>query len=396
MATAVLDLDLDSLPPEITGLDRYVKALILIRFKGKPIGKTEIPVTDGRISIEDNYFHLLDAVKYTWWTKWLHDYLDWDERNVTNLPPPTATVAVCTRNRTDDLKRCLDALMRLPDDGQEYLVIDNCPSNDDTQKLVETYGRVRYIRENRPGLNIARNRALLEARHEIVAFTDDDATPDPGWLRAILRNFFSPLVISVTGLTMPLELETEAQEAFENYSSFSKGFNRKIFSSSTHNPLATGQVGAGANMAFRRSVQQEVGLFDEALDAGTLTQSGGDHEYFARILMAGYHIIYEPEALCWHRHRRTWEETRKAINGYGVGVYAFWTRLLVVEREFGILKFPIGWFRHIQLPNLVKAILRRPGSQPLDLILAELRGCLVGPWAYMSARRRLKNKNMRA
>ncbi len=50
------------------------------------------------------------------------------------------------------------------------------------------------------------------------------------------------------------------------------------------------------------------------------TQSGGDHEFFARILLAGFYIVYEPEGLSWHRHRRTWEETHKAIQGYGTGL----------------------------------------------------------------------------
>jgi GT2 family glycosyltransferase len=195
-------------------------------------------------------------------------------------------------------------------------------------------------------------------------------------------------------MTMPLELETEAQEAFENFSPFGKGFKRKTYTHTSVNPLSTGQIGAGANMALRKEVQQAVGLFDEALDAGTLTQSGGDHEFFSRILLAGYHIIYEPSALSWHRHRRTMEETRNAIKGYGVGVYAYWTKLLVEEREFGILKLPYGWFMHTQLPNILRSILRRPGSQPLHLLLTELQGCILGPWKYFSSKKEIKRRQI--
>ncbi len=387
MATAVLDLDLINLPSEITGLTAYSGAFILIRFKGKPVGKIIVPVYDGCIKIEQIYPAMSDAVEPSLKKAWLYDYLDWDERDKTGFTFPKATIAICTRDRTADLRRCLDALMQLPDDGQEILVIDNCPSTDETKKLVESYGSVRYICESRPGLNNARNRALKEAKHEVVAFTDDDATPDPNWLRALLHNFNSPQVMCVTGMTMPFELETEAQEAFEKYSPFGKGFMRKIYSHSTCNPLNTGNVGAGANMAIRKEAQQVVGLFDEALDAGTPTESGGDHEYFARILLAGYHIVYEPEALSWHRHRRTWKETKKAIRGYGVGVYAFWTRLLVVENELGILRLPYYWFIKTQLPNVIKSIFRRPDSQPLSLLLAELQGCFLGPWKYLLSRR---------
>ncbi len=396
MPTAVLDLDLKNLPSQITGLSAYSKALVLIRYKGRPVGKIKLPVTNGRLDIEIYKPDLIFITEPQLTTAWLHDYLDYNETAILNFVPPKATIAICTRNRTDDLRRCLDALMKLPDDGQEILVIDNCPSTDETQKLVENYPSVRYVCESNKGLDFARNRALKEAQHEIVAFTDDDATPDPLWLRALVCNFNSPLVMCVTGMTMPLELETEAQEIFENFSSFNKGFKRTVHTNTSGDPLSTGQVGAGANMAVRKDVQHAVGFFDEALDAGTPTQSGGDHEFFARILLAGYHIVYEPRALSWHRHRRTMQETIAAIKGYGIGVYAYWTRLLVAERELGVLKLPYGWFIHVQLPNLIRSLLGTPNSLPLSLLFAELEGCILGPWKYFSSQRKVtkmrKNK----
>jgi GT2 family glycosyltransferase len=206
-----------------------------------------------------------------------------------------------------------------------------------------------------------------------------------------LKNYTRERVICVTGMTMPLELETEGQEAFERYNPFNKGFYRKLYDS-LHDPLATGSVGAGANMSFRRSVIDLVGEFDEALDAGTLTQSGGDHEYFTRILRAGYYIVYEPDALNWHRHRRTMEETRKAIFGYGVGVYAYWTKLFWYDKEFTVIRYTWGWFWYDQLRNLYRSLLKKPGHQPLSLVTAELKGCLKGPGAYFKARR-LAKKN---
>ena len=308
---------------------------------------------------------------------------------------PSATVAVCTRDRPDDLRACLDALMRLPDDGQEILVVDNCPSTDATERLVANYcgyDRVRYVRDDRPGLDVARNRALREARSEVVAFTDDDAMPDPGWLRALLPGFGDPQVLCVTGLTLPSELETEAQEWFERLGGFGRGSTRTVFDSRTHNPLAAGRIGAGVNMALRRTVVREVGFFDEALDAGTPTHSGGDHDLFTRILTAGYRIVYEPGALNRHRHRRTWEELRATLYGYGVGVYAAWTRSLLVEGELSVIATAWGWFRHGQLRKLARSLLRRPGCVPLDLVLAELRGCAVGPFAYLRSRRRLRER----
>ena len=131
-----------------------------------------------------------------------------------------------------------------------------------------------------------------------------------------------------------------------------------------------------------------MGLFDEALDAGTPTESGGDHEFFARILLAGYEIVYDPAALSWHRHRRTAEELKKAIYGYGSGVYAHWARLFTVEKEYSVAKLPINWFLRSQLPALGRSLLKRPGSLPKYLLMAELKGCYDGIRNYRKAKKK--------
>jgi Predicted glycosyltransferases len=331
----------------------------------------------------------MDAAGDPLWKNWLYDILGWDERGQVEAMP-IATVAVCTRDRPEDLRRCLDALMRLPDDGQEYLVIDNCPATDATKELIKNYPKVRYVREDVPGSSAARNAALREAKHEFVAFTDDDAAPDPNWLRSLLRNFRDPRVMCVTGLVMPLELETEAQEWFECYSPHGRGFERRIFDGAHCNPLIVYAVGVSASMALRKSLIDFIGLFDEALGAGTPAVGGEDCELFARILRAGYRIVYDPRALSWHRHRRTWEELQKTLQGYGIAVYAFWTRMFVINREFSVPLLAWGWLRYKQIPELFASVRKQPGCIPSDLLLAQLRGCISGPMAYFYSRKWLQ------
>src|SRR6185503_20882790 len=91
-----------------------------------------------------------------------------------SVAPPAVTVAVCTRDRVEDLARCLDALEAIRYPALDLLVVDNAPATRDAERLVAGRPRVRYVREVRPGLDWARNRAIAEARGEIVAFTDDD------------------------------------------------------------------------------------------------------------------------------------------------------------------------------------------------------------------------------
>lgn len=346
-----------------------------------------VPVRGGAVDMETCRRALLDATNGRRWEWEVDDYLG---PVSPTAAPPAATVAICTRERPNDLTLALEAACALRPSPLEILVVDNNPTTSRTQEVVANFANVRYLRENRPGLDAARNRALREATAPIVAFTDDDAVPEPGWLGHLLQPFEDPRVLCTSGLTLALELETPAQEWFERYSPFGRGFDRTIFDGTRDDFLAVASIGAGANMAVRRSVLDCVGGFDEALDAGTATMSGGDHEMFGRILAAGYRIVYEPRAVSWHRHRRSWEELRSALHGYGVGVYAVWTRRLLYEREPGVVRHALRWLYHAQIPRLWHALRRTPESMPLDLVLAELRGCLAGPHAYRKARRQVR------
>ena len=159
----------------------------------------------------------------------------------------------------------------------------------------------------------------------------------------------------------------------------------------TMNPIASGRVGAGVNMAIRRSALEYIGLFDEALDCGTVTRSGGDQEFFYRTLIRGYRIVYEPGALVWHRHRRDWESLRNTMHGYGVGVYSWWLRAVIEERDFSLFLNALSWFWKWHVRNLICSLLGRPDSFPLDLAIAEFRGALAGPLSYLKSRR-IQNK----
>jgi glycosyltransferase involved in cell wall biosynthesis len=392
MATAVIDLDVASLPSFVEVDPAYARAYVLIRLNGNPVGAVHLPLRNGRAAARGLKRALVDACGWQLWERWLADVLELPRDSIPPGPLPSATVAVCTRDRPVELRCCLEALAGLRPDGQQLLVVDSAPSSDAAQEVVAEFPGVDYVREEAPGLNVARQRALREARGDVVAFTDDDAQPDPEWLHNLLLNFDDPLVLCVTGLTMPLELETPAQEWFERTTSFSRGFTRRRYQAPAQSPLVGGPIGAGVNMALRRAaVLNDIGGFDPALDAGTPTRSGGDHDLFMRVLASGYRIVYDPAALVWHRHRRSWRELRDTVYGYGVGVYAAWTRALFVDGELTVPAAAWRWFWRTQLRTIVRSLLRRRTLE-LRLALTELAGCAVGPFAYASARRRVRHK----
>lgn len=372
----------------------YSQALILVRCLSAPVEQIKLPIHDGRLSaasieiaLSSNADLFREQIAFECQIGQGVDPL-W-------TPLPSATVAVCTRDRTEDLERCIEGILRLRGADYEVLIVDNCPSDQRTADLVKKYRNIKYVCEPTAGLNHARNRALREASGDVVVFIDDDAVPDQFWLEAHLRNYDQPIVQCVTGLTVALELEHASQEEFEEYSSFARGFQRIVFDSAHHDPLAPGGIGAGVNMSLRRTIADEVGAFDGALDAGTPTKSGGDHEMFSRILCAGYRIIYEPRAINRHRHRNSPFELEKAIEGYGTGAYAAMTRALLVHKELGSVRIAWLWFRHQQARALLRALLGRGTHKERRLIWAEVRGCLRGPFAYLRSVRAIKHQKLK-
>jgi GT2 family glycosyltransferase len=251
------------------------------------------------------------------------------------------------------------------------------------------------VQEPRPGLDWARNRAIHEAKGEIIAYTDDDVIVDPLWVSALVRVFEEdPAVMAVSGLVAPYEMETPAQVLFERYGGFGRGFKRIWYHQRDTNRsdpffhIGAGRFGTGANMAFRRSVFRDIGEFDPALDVGTVTNGGGDLEMFFRVLEEGHTLVYEPAALVWHRHRKTYEELRVQLTNHGIGLYSYFVRSMqnYPQRRTDIIRFGLWWFWYWNIRRLLKSYIIRP-RVPRDLIVAELRGALIGLRRYPKARR---------
>lgn len=386
MPTAIRQVELSTPTGEVRVPPGYGRCMLIFRLGGQVVGRAWVDSEGGVLSAARVQAAAAASLGSDAARAWAEQALEFDERPPRTATSPTVTVAVCTRERPDDLARALRAIDALVPPPHEVLIVDNAPATTATRDLVAGYPQVRYVLEPRRGLNCARNCALRSATGDIVAFTDDDAVPESGWLGALTANFADPRVLCVTGLTLPLELETPSQELFEEHCSFVRGFARRVFDGRIDHPLHVSRVGAGASLAVRRAATSVVGWFDERLDAGTPTQSGGDHELFTRILLHGYRIVYEPRAVSWHRHRRTPEELIAVVRGYGTGVYAMWTGLLLEGRDPGVLRMAWNWFRWDHLPLLLAPSRWRTAGRDA-LLRAEMRGCLGGPGAWLKARR---------
>ena len=388
MAIKVMEIEFTEQINPIRQLEQYEGVRILVRYRGRLLGWAYVSNNpwEQTISAERVRQTIVDQLGKELVRSTLGEQFGAVSEAVADRHLPSISVVICTRDRTDLLKGALEALLALDYPHREIIVIDNAPANSSTAELVARLP-VRYVKEERPGLDWARNRGIAEARHEIIAFTDDDARPSRGWLRGVAAGFADPEIMAVSGLVAPAELETEAQIQFElGYGGMLQhlhSFKCDGSKLSTRELLWASNYGVGANMAFRRQVFAEVGNFDPALDVGTPTRGAGDIEMFHRILAKGYATFYEPRAFVWHLHRRSGEALSKQLqdNGRGFGAY-----LLTCDRNrtlprLEILKFAMfnwfGWW-------LVRR-LREPGWLPRKLVVSELLGALDSPFAYRKA-----------
>jgi len=386
VALAQLELD-DRLGEQLRALraTRNGAVRILVRSRGWPLGWLQVSSEPRQLRPEA----MVQAVAAQLAPQvWAH--LSQPQQSAPTNGGPEIDVVVCTRNRPRDLEHSLTALAAQRYRRYRVIVVDNAPTDDATEQVARRFG-VGYVVEPRPGLDNARNRGLAAATAPIVAYTDDDALADPGWLGAVAAGFFSDDVDCVTGLVLPSELETVDQILFEDvYGGMGKGFCERIISfrdrRAWYRPHG---FGVGANMAFRRAALEQMEGFDPRLDTGTPTGGGGDLDAFQRVAELEGTVVYRSDAIVSHRHRRTRRALQRQLfdngRGYGAFYLATFARVRGVER-LRVAGAAAHWFFGLLVVRLARKLVRRE-RLPLKLILAEIAGATVAPFCLFRAHR---------
>jgi GT2 family glycosyltransferase len=318
------------------------------------------------------------------------------------IEQPSVSVVVPTRGRPDMLLRCLDALTRQDLPAAEIVIVENGTDEPTLPPLLATALRsapvpIRLLHRRIAGSAAARNLGVRHSTGAVVATTDDDAVPDPGWLAALVAALGRDAgVAAVTGLTCPLALRTDAQLWFEQYyGGFGKGFTGQDYRYDRRRPgdpffpFLPGRMGAGNNLAVRRDALLAVGGYDPAFGPGSVLGNGEDIDLLFRLLQSGRTIRYEPGALVRHEHRADPAAFRRQIRGYGRGLTGFLTKA-VLHRPAVAVELA-G-----RLPAMTVAVLSgrtavtsRPSgpTYPRSTRWLETLGMLTGPGGYLASRR---------
>lgn len=312
---------------------------------------------------------------------------------------PTATAVICTRDRPQLLARALLSLQAQRRPPLEILVVDNAPSSEQTHQTVNReFPMLRYVREPVPGLNFARNRALREAKGDIVAFLDDDAVADPDWIAATEEAFAeSPRLGGCMGKVDALTLASAGAQLFEANGGFARG-PRRIHLPPGAGPDPAGMprpliawcigIGSGVSMALRKDLVVQLGGFDNALDMGAALPGGGDHDMLWRLLESGAEVIYEPRVQARHEHRPERAAAELQILEHNRALTATLTKLVVTSgwRWKGSILAFLLWRLAKPFKRLLWGLAGRD-PLPVPLLCRLVGSTWRGLFAYPAARR---------
>ena len=241
----------------------YTQVRLLVRMQGIPVGYAFLPpaATDAAAVARLIWAQLGAAINARRALAALTELSVLGIEPAAELIPdltefPLVSVVLCTRDRPAGAMVTLRGLAALRYDPFEIVVVDNAPSSDATEAAVRAeFGadpRVRYVREPRPGLSVARNCGAAAAAGQIVAFTDDDVRVDPYWLDGIVRGFRQgEEVACVTGLIPTAEIDNAAQLYFDQRATWGTGCEGRLFDLTAHRDASL----LGRHLRHRRELR---------------------------------------------------------------------------------------------------------------------------------------------
>lgn len=278
----------------------------------------------------------------------------------------TLAVVVCSRDRPQRLRECLRALVEQQAD--EILVVDSASSSSATRDVAAEFG-LTSIRIEEPGLAKARNAAIRETTASVIAFTDDDCIPRPGWARQILARFTRS---AAEGERIGFVAGRVVADGDGQPVSVLLGAVPRRYSGGDD----ASYIGHGANLAVARECWESLGGFDELLGVGATLRSAEDTDLMWRALREGWIGHFDPSAVVSHTQWRGRVAALRASYGYGVGAGALRSKVGRMGGRQAARRFAAGSLR--QTAKLIGADARHGYEFGVAVNTVRAAGIAVG------------------
>ncbi|MBF0153671.1 MAG: glycosyltransferase [Magnetococcales bacterium] len=228
-------------------------------------------------------------------------------------PWPMVSVIVCVYNDREFIVSCLAALQAqdYPAQRMEILVVDD-GSDDDSTEVVQGFAGVRLIRQTHQGPSVARNAGILQARGDLLAFTDSDCEPEPDWLRRLVEAMAtwkgSRQLAAVGGRQSGHPDDPpfgRRIDAFFQAIGFLGGYLK------SYEELRPVDHNASCNVLYRKDLLLAVGGFRPQLFPGE------DVDLDHRLTRLDKIILYTPSARVRHHRPGSWRDWLRMLTTYG-------------------------------------------------------------------------------
>ena len=267
---------------------------------------------------------------------------------MTGAENPDVTVIVPTYRRATLARTLRGIAAQEADFTFELIVVDNDVARS-AEPVVSDHATsipapVRYLHEPRTGSSYARNTAIAAAKAPVIAWCDDDAEPQPGWLSALVAPIRAGIAEG-TGGRVVLDQEVARPRWFDEAGI--GGYVTSFHLADEERELTGREFVVTANAAHATDWLRRIGGFDASLGTMAGVNFGGDDVRVARTLRAaGARLRYVPDAVVVH------ELPRKRLRAGYLLRRAWWVGRsdwvldapTLKQRRYGGARVALSWY----------------------------------------------------
>ena len=222
---------------------------------------------------------------------------------------PLVSIIIVNWNAKEYLKSCLDSLLEQTYQNYEIILVDNASTDDSVEFLEKEFSSVKIIKnEKNVGFAEGNNIGIKNSKGDIIALFNPDAMADKEWLSILVSKLqSSEKIAAVAGKMFYLGDEYGKNAVFctwpkiDPYSATASNF---------HNNEQESKVDylTGAAMLVKNEAIQRVGLLDPEFFLFF-----EETDWCARMIRAGYDLVYVPNAKAWHKVSASINDSGKKI-----------------------------------------------------------------------------------